>query len=143
MVTEQPALILLCTTIECVANYRLFWILKSKKLFSKLSEVFMSTELISLQHKTKTQPTTFAIFRSGKDIGHEAGMRYWGKSPPVVTYGALSTTVLLSSFLGYFFSARRVQEIRSASGTMIKTFTAIVDLSRFNNSCLKSRQRRP
>ena len=25
----------------------------------------------------------------------------------------------------------------------INTFTAIVDLSRFNNSCLKSRQRRP
>ena len=27
--------------------------------------------------------------------------------------------------------------------TQINTFTAIVDLSRFNNSCLKSRQRRP
>ena len=25
----------------------------------------------------------------------------------------------------------------------VNTFTAIVDLSRFNNSCLKSRQRRP
>ena len=29
------------------------------------------------------------------------------------------------------------------TGPNINTFTAIVDLSRFNNSCLKSRQRRP
>ena len=27
--------------------------------------------------------------------------------------------------------------------SIFNTFTAIVDLSRFNNSCLKSRQRRP
>ena len=31
----------------------------------------------------------------------------------------------------------------SAFRFAVNTFTAIVDLSRFNNSCLKSRQRRP
>ena len=31
----------------------------------------------------------------------------------------------------------------TATDEIINTFTAIVDLSRFNNSCLKSRQRGP
>lgn len=39
----------------------------------------------------------------------------------MVTQGPFPTTVLLSSFLGNFFSARHIQEIRSAAGTMIKS----------------------
>ena len=37
----------------------------------------------------------------------------------------------------------RYVEFFSPVYSLINTFTAIVDLSRFNNSCLKSRQRRP
>ena len=35
------------------------------------------------------------------------------------------------------------EKILEADLCFVNTFTAIVDLSRFNNSCLKSRQRRP
>ena len=36
-----------------------------------------------------------------------------------------------------------VDKRRALVDAVINTFTAIVDLSRFNNSCLKSRQLRP
>ena len=42
----------------------------------------------------------------------------------------------------YAFKEQPVTTL-SASKTVLNTFTAVVDLSRFNNSCLKSRQRRP
>ena len=38
---------------------------------------------------------------------------------------------------------QRLFRYRTLASWCLNTFTAIVDLSRFNNSCLKSRQRRP
>jgi len=41
------------------------------------------------------------------------------------------------------FRPRGIIQKKAYKFITINTFTAIVELSRFNNSCLKSRQRRP